>query len=128
MKCPHCSETVPDVVPRDRLNSKNDRIRELEASLAEAVGNSDGLFFQLGITQGDIDQGTEHGIPDPIFTAVNRILNGGKAFFEITVAEVVAGIDEPTQYAPARATDPLMPGAGPPLHLLAGHWGAGGCI
>ena len=36
MKCPHCSEAIPDVVPRDRLNSKNDRIRELEASLADA--------------------------------------------------------------------------------------------
>ena len=43
MKCPHCSEGIDDVVPRDRLNSKNDRIRELEASLAEASAKVEGV-------------------------------------------------------------------------------------
>ena len=43
MKCPHCSEGIDDVVPRDRLNAKNDRIRELEASLAEASSKVEGV-------------------------------------------------------------------------------------
>ena len=43
MKCPHCAETVPDVVPRDRLNTKNERIKELEASLQEARAKVDGV-------------------------------------------------------------------------------------
>ena len=36
MKCPHCSEEIAEVVPRDRVNTKNAPIRELEAQLAEA--------------------------------------------------------------------------------------------
>ena len=43
MKCPHCSESLSDVVPRDRLNSKNDRIRELETSLADATEKAKGI-------------------------------------------------------------------------------------
>lgn len=43
MKCPHCSEAIADVVPRDRLNAKNDRIRELETSLADVTEKVSGL-------------------------------------------------------------------------------------
>jgi len=43
MKCPHCSEEVADVVPRDRINAKNAKIRELEAQLAEVTDKADGL-------------------------------------------------------------------------------------
>ena len=43
MKCPHCSEEVADVVPRDRINTKNAKIRELEAQLAEVSEKADGL-------------------------------------------------------------------------------------
>lgn len=43
MRCPHCSEEVADVVPRDRINSKNAKIRELEAQLAEVTDKADGL-------------------------------------------------------------------------------------
>ncbi len=43
MKCPHCSEEVADVVPRDRINTKNAKIRELEEQLAEVTEKADGL-------------------------------------------------------------------------------------
>ena len=43
MKCPHCSEEVENVVPRDRINTKNAKIRELEAQLAEVSEKADGL-------------------------------------------------------------------------------------
>ncbi len=43
MKCPHCSEEVADVVPRDRINSKNAKIKELEAQLAEVAEQAAGV-------------------------------------------------------------------------------------
>lgn len=43
MKCPHCSEEVAEVVPRDRVNVKNAKIRELEAQLAEVTEKADQL-------------------------------------------------------------------------------------
>ena len=43
MKCPHCSEEIAEVVPRDRVNVKNAKIRELEAQLAEVTEKADQL-------------------------------------------------------------------------------------
>lgn len=36
MKCPHCSEELSDVVPRERLNTKTQAIKELQKQLSEA--------------------------------------------------------------------------------------------
>lgn len=36
MQCPHCSETLTDVIPRDRLNGKNAEIKALKEELSSA--------------------------------------------------------------------------------------------
>lgn len=36
MKCPHCESAIEGVIPRDRLNGKNQQIKELQAQLAAA--------------------------------------------------------------------------------------------
>lgn len=36
MKCPHCTEELSDVVPRERLNTKTQAIKELQKQLSEA--------------------------------------------------------------------------------------------
>lgn len=46
MKCPHCSEELSDVVPRERLNTKTQAIKDLEKQLSEAreaVSSAEGL-------------------------------------------------------------------------------------
>lgn len=53
MKCPHCETAIEGVIPRERLNGKNQQIKELQAQLeaaseaAEAAGKLEAQATEL---------------------------------------------------------------------------------